>query len=237
MHAHAEQYGATIENCTVQEVKQQGALFHVTTDTRIALARTINFATGVFNHRPPLPKAAHDHGVATGLIRYCPVCDAYEVRNKQIAVLGKGGHAANEARFMRRYSPFVTLISPEGSVATTKQGIHVLESPMERLSLADSHLIVTLQSQATHRFDALYIALGTTPQSSLARGLRVQLSSEGHIAVDAKYRTSIDGAYAIGDVTEGLDQIAVAMSQGAIAATAIHNGFDETPAGGSDFVR
>jgi len=49
--------------------------------------------------------------------------------------------------------------------------------------------------------------------------------------VDAKQRASVEGVYAIGDVIEGLDQITVAMAQGAVAATAIHNDLPGTTPG------
>ena len=44
-----------------------------------------------------------------------------------------------------------------------------------------------------------------------------------HVVTDEYCRTGVDGIYAIGDIVEGLDQIAYAMGQGAVAATAIHN--------------
>lgn len=214
MQSHAERYGAAIQLATVRRVEKLGDVFHITTDSQTETARAVIFATGVFNHRPPLSPADHDLALARGLIRYCPVCDAYEVRNKRIAVLGDGDHAAQEARFIRQYSPLVTLIPTKGT----------------QLSLSASEVVVTLQSGALHRFDTLYVALGTMACADLAAGLGARLSQKGHIAVDAKQRASIAGAYAIGDVTEGLDQIAVATGQAAVAATDLHNSLDDEPA-------
>lgn len=222
MRAHAEIHGATFERGTVRSVVKLGDVFNITTDNQSHWARTVIFATGVFNHRPPLSRQDHDRGLAQGLIRYCPVCDAYEVRGRRIAVLGNGDHAAREARFVRPYSAAVTLIPTDGSVGVAQNGIQALEAPLGHLALTESEVIVTLQSGQTHRFDTLYVALGTTARSGAADGLGLRLA-KGHIAVDAQQRTSVAGAYAIGDVTEGLDQIAVAMGQGAIAATATHN--------------
>ncbi|WP_322896240.1 MULTISPECIES: NAD(P)/FAD-dependent oxidoreductase [unclassified Yoonia] len=227
MRSHAELYGACITSVTVHKVEKHGQVFYVTTGQQIATARNIIFATGVFNHRPPLSREDHAQGLLRGLIRYCPVCDAYEVQNKRIAVLGNGAHGAKEARFISRYSPFVVRIPSDGSVAVPEPGIRALTAPMKDMSLSETEVIVTLQTGVTHRFDTLYVALETTACSDLAGDLDVRLSHDGHITVDAKQRTNIDGAYAIGDVTEGLDQIAVAMGQGAIAATAIHNGMTD----------
>lgn len=226
MRGHACQYGAVVEPGTVRSVAKQDGVFHITTDSRTLMARTVIFATGVFNHRPSLSSGQHAQGLALGLIRYCPVCDAYEVRDKRIAVLGHGDHGTKEARFISHYSPFVTLIPPDGSVGVPQTGIAALSAPMQRISLSETEVIVTLGTGASHHFDTLYVALGTTARSDLADGLGLRLDA-GHIAVDSRQRTSLDGASAIGDVTDGLDQIAAAMGQGAIAAAALHNSLTE----------
>lgn len=223
MLSHARLYGATVENDTVRKVEKLADRFHVVTDQRTVATRTVIFATGVFNHRPPLSEEDHDEGLARGLIRYCPVCDAHEVRNKRVAVLGNGEHGAMEARFLVPYSPFVTLVPSDGSAGRPERGIAALESAMERISLSGSEVTVTLQTGASHRFDTLYVALGTKARTGVQMHPPMVLSSDGHLVVDERQQTNIEGVYAIGDVTEGLDQISVAMGQGAIAATAVHN--------------
>lgn len=223
MQAHAELYGAMIEPGTVISVKKQSDVFLIATSRRIETARRVIFACGVFNHRPPLPERVHDQGLVRGLIRYCPVCDAHEVRGKRIAVLGSGTHGLEEARFIRRYSASVTLIPPDGSAAPSEDGIRGLRGPIKSMSLSYSEVIITLQNGETSRFDAIYVALGTAPRTAIAHGLGILLDDNAHVIVDARQRTNVDGVYAIGDLTEGLDQIAVAMGQGAVAATAIHN--------------
>lgn len=223
MRSHARRYGAVVEADTVEAVEQLDNAFRVVTGRKAALARSVIFATGVFNHRPPLSADDHAEGLAHGLLRYCPVCDAYEVRDKRIAVLGSGTHGLQEASFLCHYSRSVTLISPDGSLDSTQRRINVLRPALTGIALSEIEVLLTLQNGQTYPFDTLYVALGTTPRAGLAGRLGVDLDDDGHIAVDAKHKTSVDGVYAIGDVTSGLDQIAVAMGQGAIAATAIHN--------------
>ncbi len=223
MRAHAELYGASVETGTVSAVDRQGDVFHVTTDRRVETAKNVILASGVFNHRPPLSIKDHDLGLARGLIRYCPVCDAYEIRGRRIAVLGSDTHGFDEAKFIRDYSPAVTLIPSDGSLGVARDGVGALESPMTGLALSETQVIVTLENGQTRQFDTLYVALGTTAQTGLATRLGVRLADGGCVLIDAKQRTNIDRVYAIGDVVEGLDQIAIAMGQGAVAATAIHN--------------
>lgn len=229
MRSHAELYGAMIETATVSSVEKQGEMFRVTTDRHVESARNVIFACGVFNLRPPLSIEDHDRGVARGLIRYCPVCDAYEVRGKHVAVLGGGTHGFDEATFIRDYSNSVTLIPSDGSVAVAGDGIKVLRSPMKGLAVSDSEVVVTLENGETCHFDTLYVALGTSARTDLAAGLGVRLAEGGCIVVDAKQKTSIESVYAIGDITDGLDQIAVAMGEGAVAATAIHKELSAEP--------
>lgn len=94
---------------------------------------------------------------------------------------------------------------------------------MQGLALSGSDVIVTLDNGERRHFDTLYVALGTTARTELVANLDVRLGEGRHIVVDAQQKTSTDRVYAIGDLTDGLDQIAVAMGQGAVAATAIHN--------------
>jgi thioredoxin reductase (NADPH) len=223
MRSHAEIYGAELVDDTVLKVCQADDAFHVTPGNGTTAARTVILASGVVNHGPPLSVQDHDLGLSRGLIRYCPICDAYEVRGKKIGVLGHGEHGLAEARFIRSYSDDVKLIPPKGFVPHASADIETLASPMLRLLVTDTQVLVEVESGEQHPFDTLYVALGTSPRSDLAVSIRAKCSPSGCVVVDAQQKTSIKGVYAIGDIDEGLDQIAFAMGQGAVAATAIHH--------------
>jgi len=223
MRSHAEIYGAELVDDTVLKVCQKDGAFHVTTGNGTTAARTVILASGVVNHGPPLSVQDHDLGLSRGLIRYCPICDAYEVRGKKIGVLGHGEHGLAEARFIRRYSDDVTLIPPKGFVPNPNDGIATLASPTRRLFVTDTHVMVEVETGNQHQFDTLYVALGTSPRSDLAVSIGAKCSPSGCVVVDTQQKTSVTGFYAIGDIVEGLDQIAFAMGQGAVAATAIHH--------------
>ncbi|MEO5772183.1 MAG: FAD-dependent oxidoreductase [Burkholderiaceae bacterium] len=77
---------------------------------------------------------------------------------------------------------------------------------------------------ARHAFDVVYAALGVQPRSQFARSVGAQLDGRNNVIVDAHCQTRVPGLYAAGDVVSALDQLAVAVGHGAIAATAIHNG-------------
>lgn len=223
MQASAERYGARILAERAVRIEKAEAGFHVTTDRQDRQAQYLVLATGVYNHRPPLAEAEHDRGLRQGLIRYCPVCDGYEVQGKRVAVLGFGQHGLNEARFLRHYSALVTLIPPGGYQEPPADDIAVADAPMADLALTDTQVLVTLVTGEVLPFDTLYVALGTTPCSDLAGSIGARLTPDGHVIADAKQRTSVDRVFAVGDLTPALDQIGVALGQAAIAATAIHN--------------
>ena len=82
---------------------------------------------------------------------------------------------------------------------------------------------MTTRSGKTYRFDTLYSALGCNVRSELARGLGAKCDERGQIVVDDKLRTSIPNVYAVGDVANDLNQIAVGAGHAAIASTCIHN--------------
>lgn len=230
MHRHAAQYGAELVTGVVDRIDRVGTGFVVDTNAKTFSARTILLAQGVTNHRPRMAQETHDRGVARGLIRYCPICDGYEVRGKRVAVLGCSDHGAAEALFVRRYSDSVTLLAQDSSQLSVSEtanlargGIAVKRAPVRDLSIDGEILLANLTDGQLLHFDTLYVALGTSPRSELARTAGAELSPTGCVVVDEHQQTTVAGLFAAGDMVEGLDQIAVAAGQAAKAATAIHN--------------
>ncbi|KKL14700.1 hypothetical protein LCGC14_2513010, partial [marine sediment metagenome] len=95
-----------------RSVRKEGDTFVVTSDEGERRAPILVLATGVKNQPPPMDQSDHHAAVAAGLLRYCPVCDAYEVRDLDVGVIGSGQHGLAEARFLRHYTDRVTLIQP-----------------------------------------------------------------------------------------------------------------------------
>ena len=230
MSAQACDYGAVVERGTIERVERDGDRLVAEVNGRRVSARTLLLATGVVNRRPAMDPAEHDRAMARGHIRYCPVCDAYEVIDKRIGVLGADGHGVDEALFLRSFTAELTLMPAKfAEVSTTdrqrlaEHDIKLIEPPMHQLRSGEQCIEVTLADGMTLSFDSLYPALGTDPRSDLARQLGCAISPSGCIVADAHQATDVAGVYVAGDVVEALDQISVAMGHAAIAATAIHN--------------
>lgn len=189
-------------------------------------ARTVLLATGVVDEVPVLPGAAAAR--RSGRLRQCPICDGHEFRGQRIVVIGASidvPHAQREAAFLAHYSERVHLVGlqppAEGSALAP---VPVLPAPLARLRRHGEALELVLADGSLHLADVLYAALGAQPRAALGARLGARRDARGNFIVDAHCATSVPGLYAAGDVVSGLDQLVVAASHGAIAATAIHNG-------------
>jgi len=231
MREQAVEYGATIEAGRVESLSVADEGFRATLNGRTVVARAVLLATGVVDNHPDLPGV--ERAIERALVRICPICDAFEATGQRIAVIGDGDMGVREAAFLRSYSDDVTLIHTGPAEALTERdalnrlGIFLVETAIENVRLEGDR--VTAQKWklgwrgAYQAFDTVYSALGTVANAELAKGLGVRLAVDGRLDVDMHQRTSIERLYAAGDVVRGLNQIAVATAEAAIAATDIHN--------------
>ncbi len=233
LRTQARLYGATIDAGVVDTLDRDPAtgLFKATVGDSILTSRTVLLATGVVENKPPVPHLAD--AVKAGLIRTCPVCDGYESRNKDIAVLGNGAHAAAEALYLRTYTDKISLLllttdtavlSEETRFALQTAGIPTRHVAVGSVSLEENGVTaLSVEDGQIHRFDAVYSAFGTTSQTQLLTSVGAEMDAAQRLFVDEHQESSVKGLFAAGDVVRGLNQISVAEGEAAIAATAIHN--------------
>lgn len=182
-----------------------------------ARAPFVLLATGVVDRLPALDGV--EDAIRAARVRLCPICDAYEATGQRIAVLGDSEHGAREAAFLTTYSPEVTLLDLRPDAPAEGDGVFA-RLPARLADIALGPDAVTVQDKV---FDCLYLALGFDSQQDLARQAGAARDEDGRLVVTAHQQTSVDGLYAAGDVVRGLNQIAVATAEAAIAATDIHN--------------
>lgn len=227
MREQAEEYGAVVMPGRVDALARDGDGFVAQVDDRTIHARAVLLATGVVDHHPDLPGV--EGAVQRSLVRVCPICDGYEATDKAVAVIGHSDKGAREAAFMRTYSDRVTLIHIGPADALSRRdeldrlGVELILAPLEAVELEQDRVTALTWGGQTRAFDLVYSALGTSPNAELAQGLGVRLSGDGRLEVDLHQATSLPGLYAAGDVVRGLNQIAVATAEAAVAATDIHN--------------
>lgn len=229
MRAQLAEFGGQPVSSAVTSIHAEGGRYLLDASSGPVLAEGIILATGVRDRLPPMPDAVAQ--VKAGVIRQCPVCDAWEVRGRRIAVIGALPCSVGEALFLRHYTEDVTLVTlgapfgppPDVMAQLVKAGIAIDTRPVRRISAGQGRGVVFhLTGFGEAAFDVAYSGLGNVPQTGLAAVLGVELDPEGRILADARQRTSVPMVWAAGDAVTGLNQIAVAMAQAEIAATGFH---------------
>lgn len=230
MRTQAGRYGVAIERAHVRGLRAIDGGYEVAWDRKPVTARTVLLATGTCNRPPEIDPELHSEALRRGRLRYCPVCDGFEVTDKAIAVIGTGARGLAEARFLRSFSETVSLIAPAGHheldvearAEAAALGLELLDGPARIDRMTDDAIVVSLPD-GDHDYDSVYPALGSDCQAELAVQLDAQLTEAGDVIVDRHQRTTVPGLYAAGDLVLGLDQISHAMGEGGVAATTIRN--------------
>jgi thioredoxin reductase (NADPH) len=235
MARQAAIYGGVHQTGPVTAIRRSKGGFVVEGPEGPVDAQTVLLATGVEVVDPLIENL--DEAVAAGLIRYCPICDGYETLGKSVAVLAGRPAAIGEARFLLTYAARVTYIpthvdfrlNGRDAEQARAEGIIVQDSELRHIAAEAGKLKVNLRNGNGEAFDSAYPCLGVRPRSELLKGLQDVLADDGAVRTDAHQQTGIPGLYGAGDVLKGVDQIASACGQGAIAACAIHNRLRANP--------
>jgi thioredoxin reductase (NADPH) len=232
MRDQASKYGAKIKSEFVTRLERdpETGLFTATWGSGCATALAVLIATGVTNRRPPMDEDLHDQALARGLVRYCPICDGYEITDKRVGVIGSDHHGVAEALFLRSYTSNLVLIAPDKALQLgfedqkklREAGIECVDGPAQAVAIAKDCIVIDT-AEGHYAFDSIYPALGSDTHTQLAAMIGADLSNDNCIKVDSHQRTSIPGLYAAGDVVIGLDQISHSMGEGGVAATTIRN--------------
>ena len=189
--------------------------------------RTVLLATGASDIAPRMPYAAD--ALRDGALRYCPVCDGYEVIGQSVGVLADGPAGVAEALYLRQFSERITVFAAHESVVWTRAqrqnlrraGVTLAEGPVHSIRLWNG--CVTLRhGTAQSPCDVLYSALGMRVHSQLATDLGAAADKNGYLRCDRHQQTTVPGLWAAGDVAQGLNQISVGAGGAATAASAMH---------------
>ena len=230
MKEQAQLYGTRIEIGQVTRLEKSDDGWVAEWGSGPVTAKTVLLATGVSNRRPPMDMALHDDAMARGLIRYCPICDGYEVTDKKVAVIGTGERGTAEARFLRSYTADLTLVSPDlpheldddARAELKDMGVMLIDGPVTAIEPGEETIALVTEN-GRHDFASVYPALGSDTHILLAEMVGASLAGDACVKVDSHQRTGVSGIYAAGDLVHGLDQISHAMGEGGVAAVTIRN--------------
>ncbi|GAB7080997.1 FAD-dependent oxidoreductase [Megalodesulfovibrio paquesii] len=229
MAEQARSYCDIREDEDVSEIKL-GKQVEVHTQRGIFLARAVLLCTGASWKK--IGAIGEDLYAGFG-VSYCSSCDGYLYRDRTVAVVGGGNSALTDALHLKNLGAKVTILHRRDSFraqqhlqdSVASQGIPVLwnKEVLEILG-KDGHVTgLRLRDTVTAEenelaVDAVFVAVGVIPNTSLAQDLGVQLDEQGFIKVDRAMRTNIPRVYAAGDVTGGVQQIVTAIGEGSVAA-------------------
>jgi thioredoxin reductase (NADPH) len=192
MRAQAVKYGSQLSTGRVSTLTVGEGGFEAEWGEGIRRAKTVLIATGVQNRRPSIDEELHATALADGLIRYCPVCDGYEVTDADVGVIGTGERGLGEAMFLRSFTPRVTLIAPDGrhefDVSELGQvaeyGIRLVNGPAH-ITASENDRIAVDTGEGALTFDTIYPALGSDTNSALAIAIGADTNEFGCIKVDS----------------------------------------------------
>jgi thioredoxin reductase (NADPH) len=212
-----------LRDCVDTISRESSGSFKAAWPADMARSRIVLLATGVLDEPPPIPDVRS--AVERGLLRFCPICDGYEVVDRNLAIVGRGSTGVKEALFMTTYTRDLTLLtlgeplSGKERCQVQQANIAIEERPLLALAPDGSSILAHLCDGTSKRFDLVYSALGCGPRSGLGQQLGCRVGSDGRFIVTKHQETSEPDVWAVGDVVRGLNQISVATGEAAIAAT------------------
>lgn len=232
MAAQAEVAGAEISLTDVQKiVKESSGIFRLDTDDGEYYAKAVIYACGARPRTLGLPGEAEliGHGIS-----YCALCDGSFFKNQDVAVVGGGNSAFDDALLLSERCHHVTLIHRRSSfraeqilVERVKQrnnislltGMTVSELIQENGQLAGLTLKIETEKADTLPVSGLFVALGRLPDTELLTGLAA-LDENGYVFTDEKMAISeTPGLFVAGDCRiKSVRQLTTAISDGTVAA-------------------
>ena len=229
MREHVEQYVKITTSEFIKELDVTKDQVSIITDKQTISAGAVIIATGTEHRRLDVKGEKEFFGRG---VSYCATCDGAFFRNKKIAVVGGGNSAAIEAMYLKGITDDVSLIHrrhilrAESFYANQlkEQGVNLILNSKVKEIYGDTvvkGLKIKNKEDGTISelaVDGVFISIGTTPRSELAKNVGVKLDDYGYIIVDNTMKTNIDRVYAAGDVIGGIRQIVTAVAEGATAA-------------------
>jgi thioredoxin reductase (NADPH) len=216
MRSQAERFGAELIPDDIVSVDLSGDIKLVTdSEGTVHKAKAVIVATGSQHRKLGLD---HEDELSGRGVSWCATCDGFFFRDQDIAVVGGGDTAMEEATFLSRFAKSVTVVhrreelrasktmqerafnDPKISFAWNSEvaGLHSDNGKLSSVTLKDTQTGETRELAVT----GLFIAVGHDPRTELFKG-QLELDDEGYLRVDApSTRTNVSGVFGAGDVVD-----------------------------------
>lgn len=233
MAEQAQNMGLAIAYDQVIGLELSGEVKHIVTAGGQAAARFVVLSTGADPAHLGVPGEAEFTGRG---VSYCATCDGNFFRGKDVAVVGGGDTAVEDALYLSKLAKSVTLIHRRSELRAAKHGQDklkkcenvrfLLECQVKRVEGEGKvqRLVYAKNGQEEELLlpvDGLFVAVGSRPNSALFRD-QVACDAAGYVLAGEDCRTNVPGVYVVGDVRKkALRQIITAAADGANAAYSI----------------
>lgn len=215
MRAQAERFGAELLPDDIVSVDLTGDVKTVTdTAGTVHRARAVIVATGSQHRKLALP---NEDALSGRGVSWCATCDGFFFREQDIAVIGGGDTAMEEATFLSRFAKSVTIIHRRDTLRASKAMQERANNDPKIKFAWDSEVVEILGEQKLTGLKlrnlktgelsdlpatGLFIAIGHDPRTELFKG-QLDLDAEGYLKVEApSTRTNLSGVFAAGDVVD-----------------------------------
>ena len=229
--AQAERFGAELVRDDVESVDLEGDV-KVVVDSEGGRheARTVILAMGSAYRELGLPdeKRLSGHGVS-----WCATCDGFFFRDQDIAVVGGGDSAVEEATFLTKFARSVTIVHRRDELRASKIMAEralanekikfAWNSAVEAIHGEDKLAGITVRDTQTGELSelpvtGLFIAIGHDPRNELVKGT-VELDAEGYVVCEGRStRTNVTGVFACGDLVDHTYRQAITAAGSGCAA-------------------
>jgi thioredoxin reductase (NADPH) len=243
MRAQSERFGTEIIQGNVSSVDLCSTPIVVKTTDAEYTTRSLIIATGASARLLGLPseRTLMGHGVST-----CATCDGYFFRGQEIAVVGGGDSAMEEAVFLTRFASKVTLVHRRDTLRASKimqdkaranpKIAWMLDHEVDEIKDTGSGAVTSMVVRSNKTgakteipVHGVFVAIGHTPNTSLFRG-QLELDQNGYILTHDGAKTSVEGVFACGDVQDHIYRQAItAAGSGCMAAIDAEHYLDRIP--------
>jgi thioredoxin reductase (NADPH) len=232
MRAQAEKFGAEIVQTQVTAVDLRVRPFVVRTADAEYQTRALIIATGASARMLGLPseRTLMGHGVST-----CATCDGYFFRGQEIAVIGGGDSAMEEAVFLTKFASKVTVVHRRDTLRASKimqdkaranpKIAWMLNHEVDEIrdtgkgevtAMVVRHVETGVRTEVP--VSGVFVAIGHTPNTSLFRG-QLEMDANGYLVTHEGAKTNVPGVFACGDVQDHVYRQAItAAGSGCMAA-------------------
>jgi thioredoxin reductase (NADPH) len=243
MRTQAERFGTDIVQGYVTAADLRAEPMRVATADEEYFARSVIVATGASARLLGLPseRSLMGHGVST-----CATCDGYFFRGQEIAVVGGGDSAMEEAIFLTKFATKVTLVHRRDTLRASKimqdkaranpkitwmlnhQVVEIRDSAKgEVTSMVARHVVTGALTEV--KVSGVFVAIGHTPNTGLFQG-QLDMDVNGYLLTHEGTKTSLPGVFACGDVQDHVYRQAItAAGTGCMAALDAERYLDAEP--------